>query len=117
MLRDGGQPQRGRRARGRAADGSGRGCRPSANKLHAVLDLVEHCGRAYVLSDEAGRRDYNQAWFEAIYLDADDEDRRPTVTRVRRTPLLASLHERVSQDWPRRSPRNNNAAEARARRH
>jgi hypothetical protein len=59
-----------------------------------VLDLVEHCGRAYVLSDEAGRRDYNQAWFEAIYLDADDEDRRPTVTRVRRTPLLASLHER-----------------------
>ena len=59
--------------------------------LHAVLDLVEHCGRAYVLSDEAGRRDYNQAWFEAIYLDADDEDRRPTVTRVRRTPLLARL--------------------------
>ena len=61
-----------------------------------MLDLVEHRGRAYVLSDEAGRRDYNQAWFEALYIDADDEAGHSTVTRVRRTPLLASLHEHRS---------------------
>ena len=59
--------------------------------LHAVLDLVEHCGRAYTMSDDAGRRDYNQAWFEALYLDADDDQRLPAVTRVQHTPLLVSL--------------------------
>ena len=84
-----------------------------------MLGLVEQCGRAYALSAEAGRRDYNQAWFEAIYLDADDEDCRPTVTRVRRTPLLASLQahrtpqlaETISQEQQRRQGENLDGAE------
>ena len=41
--------------------------------------------------DDAGRRDYNQAWFEALHLDADDDQGLPAVTRVQHTPLLASL--------------------------
>ena len=61
-----------------------------ATTLQTVLQLVEHCGPTYARSDAAGRRDYNQAWFEALYLDADDDDR-PAVARVRRTPLLATL--------------------------
>jgi hypothetical protein len=36
--------------------------------LHAVLDLVEHCGWAYALSDTAGRRDYTQAWIQQVGL-------------------------------------------------
>ena len=77
--------------------------------LHAVLDLVEHCGRAYALSDEAGRRDYNQAWFEAIYLDADDEDRRqrsPACGARRYWPACrrarASAREAITQEQERR---------------
>ena len=31
--------------------------------LNAVLDLVDSCGRAYRLSEPAGRRDYNQTFF------------------------------------------------------
>ena len=36
--------------------------------LHAVLDLVEHCGWASALSDAAGRRDYTQAWIQQVGL-------------------------------------------------
>jgi site-specific DNA recombinase len=62
--------------------------------LEAVLALLEHCGRAYRLSDEAGRRDYNQAWFDRLLLDADDdEDRRPTVAGVAHSPVMRALRQ------------------------
>jgi site-specific DNA recombinase len=59
--------------------------------LNAVLNLAERCGGAYRQSDTSGRRDYNQAWFEQLYLDADDDRSRPSVTKVTRTPLIAAL--------------------------
>jgi hypothetical protein len=59
--------------------------------LHAVLDLVGSCGRAYELSEPKGRRDYNQAFFSGIYLDVEDDEPRPKVAKVRRTPVLGCL--------------------------
>ncbi len=59
--------------------------------LRAVLDLVEHCGTAYRLSTDKGRRDYNQAFFDGIFLDVDEDSPQPTVAKVTRTPLLAAL--------------------------
>ncbi len=59
--------------------------------LNAVLDLAERCGAAYCQSDASGRRDYNQAWFERLYLDADDDYSEPSVTKVTRTPVIAAL--------------------------
>jgi site-specific DNA recombinase len=62
--------------------------------LEAVLALLEHCGRAYRLSDEAGRRDYNQAWFDRLLLDVDDdEDRRPAVAGVAHSPVMRALRQ------------------------
>ena len=56
-----------------------------------AVGLAERCGRAYRQSDSSGRRDYNQAWFEGLHLDADDDYSRPSVTKVTRTPLIAAL--------------------------
>jgi site-specific DNA recombinase len=61
--------------------------------LHAVLDLVGSCGRAYELSEPKGRRDYNQAFFSGIFLDVEEDEPRPKVAKVRRTPVLAALQE------------------------
>ena len=63
--------------------------------LHAVLDLVDSCGRAYQLSGPKGRRDYNQAFFTGIFLDVEDDQLGPTVAKVRRTPVLAALQSTV----------------------
>ena len=61
--------------------------------LHAVLDLVHGCGRAYRLSEAKGRRDYNQAFFEGIFVDTEDDEAWPTVAKVNRTPVVAALQE------------------------
>jgi hypothetical protein len=61
--------------------------------LHAVLELVRSCGRAYQLGEPKGRRDYNQAFFTGIYLDVEHDEPRPKVAKVRRTPVLAALQE------------------------
>ena len=61
--------------------------------LNAVLDLVDACGQAYRLSEPAGRRDYNQAFFSGLFLDAEEENQRPAVATVMRTPVLAALQE------------------------
>jgi hypothetical protein len=61
--------------------------------LHAVLDLVGSCGRAYELSEPKGRRNYNQAFFTGIFLDVEQDEPRPKVATVRRTPVLAALQE------------------------
>lgn len=66
--------------------------------LNAVLDLVDSCGQAYRLSSAKGRRDYNQAFFEALQLDSEEDEQRPTVAKVTRTPLLAALHEHRSDN-------------------
>jgi hypothetical protein len=57
--------------------------------LTAVLKLAEHCEKAYELSADAGKRDYNQAWFTRLMLNVDDD--RPTVTDVNRTPVIEAL--------------------------
>jgi hypothetical protein len=61
--------------------------------LNAVLDLVLSCGRAYRLSEPKGRGDYNQASFESIFVDTEDDEPRPVVAKVTRTPVLAALQE------------------------
>jgi hypothetical protein len=57
-----------------------------------VLALLDRCGQAYAQSTDVGRRDYNQAWFVGLDIDADDE-RRPQVTRTTRTPIIAALQD------------------------
>lgn len=54
--------------------------------LSAVLDLVLNCG----LCDATGRREYNQAFFEGIFLDSLDDELHPIVAKVTRTPV--TLH-------------------------
>jgi site-specific DNA recombinase len=66
--------------------------------LHAVLDLVRSCGRAYELSESKGRRNYNQAFFTGIFLDVEHDEPRPKVATVRRTPVLAALQEHRGPD-------------------
>ncbi len=78
--------------------------------LNAVLDLVLSCGRAYRLSEAKGRRDYNQAFFEGLFLDTEDNEPRPVVAKVTRTPVLRALQghrpegliEAVDQEQQRR---------------
>ncbi len=59
--------------------------------LTAALELAGHCGRAYSVSSEAGRRDYNHAWFERLLVDVDDDLTGPTVADVVRAPAIAAL--------------------------
>src|SRR4051794_26006071 len=54
-------------------------------------------GQAYRLSEAKGRRDYNQAFFDGIFLDTEDDDLRPVVTKVTRTPVLSELQEHRSR--------------------
>jgi hypothetical protein len=84
--------------------------------LEAVLALLEYCGRAYRLSDEAGRRDYNQAWFDRLLLDADDdEDQRPTVAGVAHSPVMRALRQAEQvHGLAAKETRETKAAEARA---
>ena len=77
--------------------------------------MDEHCGRAYALSDEAGRRDYNQAWFEAIYLDADAKTASPASPAYGARRCWPACRRTALRSWRRRSLKNNNAAKARAR--
>jgi len=46
--------------------------------LQAVLDLVQSCSRAYRLSDDRGRRDYNQAFFDGLFLPTTTASVRPS---------------------------------------
>ncbi|MBA2478448.1 MAG: hypothetical protein H0V38_07540, partial [Sporichthyaceae bacterium] len=66
--------------------------------LHVVLILADRCGRAYELSDSAGRRDYHQAWFERLYLEAEDDGSPAAVAKVARTPVIEALHAHRDRD-------------------
>ncbi len=50
-----------------------RGQTSQRSGVEALLGLLAHCGEAYLRSDEKGRRDYNQAWFENLDLDVEDD--------------------------------------------
>ena len=52
--------------------------------------LLPQCGEAYQRGDDQLRREYNQAWFERIYISA--KDGQPIVARVQRTDLFEALH-------------------------
>ena len=58
--------------------------------ISALLELLDQCGAAYLRSDERGRRDYNQAWFDSLDVDVDD-DQGPVVAAVHRTAPLEAL--------------------------
>ena len=58
--------------------------------IERVLDLAKECGESYRVSKSALRRHWNQAWFQWIELDV-DEDRRSEVRSVWRTPLIEAL--------------------------
>jgi len=60
--------------------------------LRALLHVIEDCGRGYLDSDDRGRRDYNQAFFEALELDS-DEGQNLSVVQARRTDVVSALHE------------------------
>ncbi|MCU1692837.1 MAG: hypothetical protein JWM64_1928 [Frankiales bacterium] len=60
--------------------------------ISALLELLDRCGDAYLRSDEKGRRDYNQAWFDSLDIDVDgDEQPGPSVKDVHRTEPLEAL--------------------------
>lgn len=58
--------------------------------IRSATALLPTCGVAYQRGGDALRRDYNQAWFDKLYLD--DEDGQPRVARADRTDLLQALH-------------------------
>ncbi len=78
--------------------------------LSALLELLDRCGSAYSRSDEKGRRDYNQAWFESLDLDVDD-DQPPRVAAVHRTEPLEALQ--VYRRTPSRTARTSGNAKHR----
>ena len=65
--------------------------------MNRLLDLVTNCAAAYARSSSKGRRDYNQAWFEALELDVADDDQ-VRVRDVRRTAVLAALPRAAQPD-------------------
>jgi hypothetical protein len=59
--------------------------------LEAALRLVADCGRAYAEGSDAFRRAYNQAWFESLAVDEDDEN--PIrVVEAEREEVFEALH-------------------------
>jgi site-specific DNA recombinase len=57
--------------------------------IRIALRLVANCGEAYARSSDATRRAYNQAWFEGLYLDSPDHDKR--IARVERSEVIEAL--------------------------
>lgn len=52
--------------------------------------IADRIGQAYQGAGTNVRRDFNQAWFEGLFIDTDDDDG-PHVARVTRTPLGDAL--------------------------
>jgi site-specific DNA recombinase len=61
------------------------------DSLEAALRLVADCGRAYAEGGDALRRAYNQAWFETIAVD-EDEQHPIRVVEVERDEVFEALH-------------------------
>jgi site-specific DNA recombinase len=59
--------------------------------IKSVFELLPVCEGAYATASDGVRRDFNQAWFEGLFVDV-DEDQTARVDRVQRTPLLGVAH-------------------------
>jgi site-specific DNA recombinase len=57
--------------------------------IHAATALLPTCGEAYRRGDHQLRREYNQAWFSAIYISCDDGE--PHISHVERTEPIEAL--------------------------
>jgi hypothetical protein len=64
-----------------------------AGIIDACLDLSNRCGDAYRLAGPQIKRDYNQAWWEWLEIDAEQEQR-PVVKWQRAHTTHASHHDR-----------------------
>ena len=53
--------------------------------IRRALDYAGSLAQGYESAGAATRRGFNQAWWEALYLDAEDDTRRPRVARAERT--------------------------------
>jgi hypothetical protein len=51
--------------------------------------LLPTCGEAHQRGGDTLRRDYNQAWFDKLYVD--DDHGRPRVARAERSDLFEAL--------------------------
>ncbi len=58
--------------------------------INVATRLLSLCGEAYARGDDKMRREWNQTWFEAIYI-TEDEHGEPTVESVRRTPFFEAV--------------------------
>lgn len=58
--------------------------------IETCLELAERCAVAYKLASPQGRRDWNQAWWDWLEVDRED-DGDPVVRRGKRTPLLEAI--------------------------
>ena len=63
--------------------------------LNEALDIAQHCERAYALSNETARRQFNQALFEHFEVGDDDEEHAPLREEYR------SLTDRDTPRWLR----------------
>ncbi len=57
--------------------------------IHDATALLPQCGEAYQRGDDCLRREYNQAWFERVFISV--KDGQPVVARVKRTDLFEAL--------------------------
>ncbi len=58
--------------------------------LREATALLPQCGEAYRRGGDQQRRDYNQPWFERIFISV--KDGQPVVARVQRTKVFEALH-------------------------
>jgi site-specific DNA recombinase len=66
--------------------------------IRAATALLPTCGEAYQRGTDTLRRDYNQAWFDQLYLD--DEGGQPRVARAVRSDLFDALKTAEVGDEP-----------------
>lgn len=58
--------------------------------IREATALLPQCGEAYRRGGDSLRRDYNQAWFERVFISV--KDGQPVVARVQRTEVFEALH-------------------------
>jgi len=76
--------------------------RSPAEAIRAATALLPTCGEAYRRGNQHLRREYNQAWFKAIYISADGGN--PRISRVERTEPMEAYKNATVYDEPQAAP-------------
>lgn len=68
--------------------------------IRTATELLPMCGEVHRRANDSLRRDYNQAWFDKLYVDSHDDH--PSVSDTERTELFQILHavNTVSKRYP-----------------